>query len=145
MIDNKLAFLLVRLKGLEPSRRKTLDPKSSASANSATSAIQKSGAKLRKKTEPANFCRIIVVFHCFGVARGSENLGAACLYIFYNKEESPTAINGNKMVRKYFPIRKSHCFSFFYSFSYHFCPSGHFPYHRWWAQDFCRRASELFW
>ena len=33
-----LGFYHVRLKGLEPSRRETLDPKSSASANSATSA-----------------------------------------------------------------------------------------------------------
>ena len=33
-----LGFCPVRLKGLEPSRRETLDPKSSASANSATSA-----------------------------------------------------------------------------------------------------------
>ena len=30
---------MVRLKGLEPSRRRTLDPKSSASTNSATSAV----------------------------------------------------------------------------------------------------------
>ena len=34
---------MVRLKGLEPSRSKTLDPKSSASTNSATSAF--SGCK----------------------------------------------------------------------------------------------------
>ena len=32
-------FSVVRLKGLEPSRRRTLDPKSSASTNSATSAV----------------------------------------------------------------------------------------------------------
>ena len=32
-------IFLVRLKGLEPSRRRTLDPKSSASTNSATSAV----------------------------------------------------------------------------------------------------------
>ncbi len=37
-------FLLVRTKGLEPPRRMALDPKSSASTNSATSAI--CGAKL---------------------------------------------------------------------------------------------------
>ena len=35
----QLGFLCVRLKGLEPSRRRTLDPKSSASTNSATSAV----------------------------------------------------------------------------------------------------------
>ena len=34
----QLGFYSVRLKGLEPSRRRTLDPKSSASTNSATSA-----------------------------------------------------------------------------------------------------------
>ena len=39
----------VRLTGLEPARRETLDPKSSASTNSATGA--KVGAKLRKKSE----------------------------------------------------------------------------------------------
>ena len=32
------SFLLVRLTGLEPARRETLDPKSSASTNSATGA-----------------------------------------------------------------------------------------------------------
>lgn len=36
---NYLAFLRVRLKGLEPSRPKTPDPKSGASTNSATSAL----------------------------------------------------------------------------------------------------------
>ena len=36
---NYLAFLRVRLKGLEPSRPKTPDPKSGASTNSATSAF----------------------------------------------------------------------------------------------------------
>ena len=42
----------VRLKGLEPSRRKTPDPKSGASANSATSALpMKIGAKVQKKTD----------------------------------------------------------------------------------------------
>ena len=35
----QLGFFCVRLKGLEPSRRRTLDPKSSASTNSATSAL----------------------------------------------------------------------------------------------------------
>ena len=35
----QLGFYSVRLKGLEPSRRRTLDPKSSASTNSATSAL----------------------------------------------------------------------------------------------------------
>ena len=45
----------MRLKGLEPSRRRTLDPKSSASTNSATSAvmiivcISNTFAKLMKK------------------------------------------------------------------------------------------------
>lgn len=43
MVDNRpsgtLHFLLdVRLTGIEPARRETLDPKSSASANSATGA-----------------------------------------------------------------------------------------------------------
>ena len=48
-------ILMVRLKGLEPSRRRTLDPKSSASTNSATSAvmiivcISNTFAKLMKK------------------------------------------------------------------------------------------------
>ena len=47
LIVKYLGFLKVRLKGLEPSRRKTLDPKSSASANSATSAVfTNAGAKL---------------------------------------------------------------------------------------------------
>ncbi len=32
---------MVRLTGIEPARRKTLDPKSSASANSATGAFRK--------------------------------------------------------------------------------------------------------
>ena len=36
----QLGFLCVRLKGLEPSRRRTLDPKSSASTNSSTSALK---------------------------------------------------------------------------------------------------------
>ena len=36
---NYLAFLGVRLIGLEPTRHKPLDPKSSASTNFATSAI----------------------------------------------------------------------------------------------------------
>ena len=40
---------MVRLKGLEPSRRETLDPKSSASTNSATSAL--ADAKLVKNGE----------------------------------------------------------------------------------------------
>ena len=35
----QLGLLLVRLIGLEPTRRGTLDPKSSASTNSATSAL----------------------------------------------------------------------------------------------------------
>ncbi len=39
-------FINVRLTGIEPAHRKILDPKSSASANSATGA--KSGAKVRK-------------------------------------------------------------------------------------------------
>ena len=44
-----LMLKFVRLKGLEPSRRKTPDPKSGASANSATSAcFLKIAAKLRK-------------------------------------------------------------------------------------------------
>ena len=33
------SFLFVRLTGLEPARRETLDPKSSASTNSATGAV----------------------------------------------------------------------------------------------------------
>ena len=44
----------MRLKGLEPSRHKTPDPKSGASANSATSAKKGlSGAKLRKNADAA--------------------------------------------------------------------------------------------
>ena len=39
----------VRLTGLEPARRGTLDPKSSASTNSATGA--KVGAKVRKRVK----------------------------------------------------------------------------------------------
>ena len=39
----------MRLKGLEPSRRRTLDPKSSASTNSATSALV--AAKIVKNGE----------------------------------------------------------------------------------------------
>ena len=38
----RVAFLLVRLTGLEPARREILDPKSSASTNSATGASAKS-------------------------------------------------------------------------------------------------------
>ncbi len=37
------SFLIVRLIGLEPTRRKTLDPKSSASTNFATSAYKCKG------------------------------------------------------------------------------------------------------
>ena len=39
-------FLSVRLTGLEPARRETLDPKSSASTNSATGANRRSQLKL---------------------------------------------------------------------------------------------------
>ena len=39
MTNMNLAFCSVRLIGLEPTRRKTLDPKSSASTNFATSAF----------------------------------------------------------------------------------------------------------
>ena len=39
----------VRLKGLEPSRRKTPDPKSGASANSATSACARKSVQNYKK------------------------------------------------------------------------------------------------
>lgn len=46
LAESREAFL-VRQIGLEPTRRKTLDPKSSASANSATSAF--SGAKVQIK------------------------------------------------------------------------------------------------
>ena len=35
---NNIVFCLVRLTGLEPARRETLDPKSNASTNSATGA-----------------------------------------------------------------------------------------------------------
>ena len=38
---NDLAFLSVRLIGLEPTRRETPDPKSGASTNSATSALKR--------------------------------------------------------------------------------------------------------
>lgn len=42
----------MRLTGLEPAHRKTLDPKSSASTNFATGAsLYKSGAKLQKKND----------------------------------------------------------------------------------------------
>ena len=41
-----IKFINVRLTGIEPAHREILDPKSSASANSATGA--KSGAKVRK-------------------------------------------------------------------------------------------------
>ena len=43
--------ILVRVKGLEPSRRKTLDPKSSASANSATSACNITLKKWRSRRD----------------------------------------------------------------------------------------------
>ena len=39
LISKQLGFCMVRLIGLEPTRRGTLDPKSSASTNSATSAL----------------------------------------------------------------------------------------------------------
>ena len=39
MPDEHILFLFVRLTGLEPARRETLDPKSSASTNSATGAF----------------------------------------------------------------------------------------------------------
>ena len=42
-------FYFVRLTGLEPARRGTLDPKSSASTSSATGA--KVGAKVRKRVK----------------------------------------------------------------------------------------------
>jgi hypothetical protein len=44
----------VRMKGLEPPRLAALDPKSSASANSATSA-KKSGAKVFKKNYKSEY------------------------------------------------------------------------------------------
>ena len=46
-----LLILSVRLTGLEPARRETLDPKSSASTNSATGA--KTGAKVQRFAEIA--------------------------------------------------------------------------------------------
>ena len=45
------AFSLVRLTGLEPARRKTLDPKSSASTNSATGATSLFGKRMQKYEE----------------------------------------------------------------------------------------------
>lgn len=48
-IFKQLGFCMVRLKGLEPSRPKTPDPKSGASTNSATSAL--ADAKLVKNGE----------------------------------------------------------------------------------------------
>ena len=47
----------VRPTGLEPALRKQLDPKSSASTNSATGA--KAIAKVTKKTDPTNLLMII--------------------------------------------------------------------------------------
>ena len=44
-------FYFVRLTGLEPARRGTLDPKSSASTSSATGAKVESGCKGKKKSE----------------------------------------------------------------------------------------------
>ncbi len=66
MIGTPLPSIKVRLTGLEPARRETLDPKSSASTNSATGAlftrfvvlyksrkaerlVSKAGAKVQKR------------------------------------------------------------------------------------------------
>ena len=46
--NKQLVFYFVRLTGLEPAHRKTLDPKSSASTNFATGA--KNGCKGTKKS-----------------------------------------------------------------------------------------------
>ena|GEM_PF-5117877 len=45
---------LVRMKGLEPIHRKALDPKSSASTNSATSALER-GAKVKNELIPESY------------------------------------------------------------------------------------------
>ena len=51
----------VRLTGLEPARRKTPDPKSGASTNSATGALPFAGAKVRLFSESTKFIWIKVV------------------------------------------------------------------------------------
>ena len=50
----------VRLTGLEPARRKTPDPKSGASTNSATGALPFAGAKVRLFSESTKFIWIKV-------------------------------------------------------------------------------------
>ena len=53
--DELILFRLVRTKGLEPPRRQTLDPKSSAATNYATCAF--ASAKLRPFSELCKFFR----------------------------------------------------------------------------------------
>ena len=74
--------VVVRLKGLEPSRRKTLDPKSSASANSATSAcshpqrgITLRSAKVIVIYEMCKFFLLYSLFFLVYLPSGSLNDG----------------------------------------------------------------------
>ena len=64
---NDLKICCVRLKGLEPSRRKAPDPKSGASANSATSAFFKKRCKFTKKNQ---ICKLFIDYFSFLFTKG---------------------------------------------------------------------------
>lgn len=71
--DNQIAkAFFVRLIGLEPTRRKTLDPKSSASTNFATSAF--ADAKVMLFFQSTKIFREISVLHNISINRRDVNV-----------------------------------------------------------------------